>query len=463
LDPEGDLDMDMSAWGLARYGLSGAQASNINRAILGLPPRFPDLSDPSARVYTETFLNNANIVTFVPGKPTFVPGNLANEKYEAYKALMRESNEDRNNDLDGLFSNQADNEPELNKDYYKDNMALSNVKSERDLRFYSFSPDMYEYRRILNVLLNEVGGKMVGLALGGRNISKYLDLSQDGYFGFNVWMESSTSISESAANTIGDSMLAGTVKGVSEKAREAAFLSGMDTDAVNARLGQSYDKSFGQDVLDTVQSAASSVAGLFGGNKASSAVNAESILYPKMWKESTFDKSYNLSFKFISPYGNPKAIFENVYIPFLSLLAIALPRQTKPDAYKSPMLLRLDCPGYFNCDMGMVTSFTFVKGGSDNLWTANGYPRCIDVSMTISDMYPTLSAAVNMALIRENLGMSAFLDNMAGLSMYKVNLVEQLSSRITGMAGAFAGNIDDVFLNAKTALTNVSLDVFGRR
>jgi hypothetical protein len=32
------------------------------------------------------------------------------------------------------------------------------------------------------------------------------------------------------------------------------------------------------------------------------------------------------------------------------LMALALPRQTKPDSYKAPFILRLDSPGFMSCD-----------------------------------------------------------------------------------------------------------------
>ena len=39
-------------------------------------------------------------------------------------------------------------------------------------------------------------------------------------------------------------------------------------------------------------------------------------------------------------------------------------------------------------DLGLISDISWTKGGSQNLWTKDGLPRAIDVSLSISDLYP---------------------------------------------------------------------------
>ena len=110
--------------------------------------------------------------------------------------------------------------------------------------------------------------------------------------------------------------------------------------------------------------------------------------------------------------------------------------------------------------MGMITNFTFVRGGSEGLWAPNGYPLCIDVTMTITDMYPTLCAASNMALLRQNIGLSSFLDNMAGLNVMRANIGDHLGASMVSKMASFTGISSSVKARVRTELENKLLSIF---
>jgi len=124
------------------------------------------------------------------------------------------------------------------------------------------------------------------------------------------------------------------------------------------------------------------------------------------------------------------------------------------------MLLRVDSPGFFSCDMGIASSFTFVKGGSEQLWASNGLPLCIDVTMSVTDLYPVLSAASNMALLRQNIGLVNTLSNLAGLNVAKANIKEQLSGAIMGKVGLFTGAVSSAKTVGRNSLENLMESIF---
>jgi hypothetical protein len=400
----------------------------INKRIFGLPLGFTKLADPNFRIFNKLFVRGATIITVVPGLPKFSNGNTVAAKYAK---LQEEVNDESGSATHGVWKNPK-TVVEFNKDYYHDNGG-NTQEYERDRRYYTFTQSMGEYRKVVNVLLNEVGAKVA--AYGFFNLDSYISTVEAAFAGLQFYADNSTTISESATNTLGDSILTSTAKQMSEKLREVAFLAGKSENEV-------LDADIGEGGLASITGMLSAVSSKIAGEVSANAANVmlgETVLYPKVWKDSSFDKSYNLSFKFVSPYGDPASIFEYVYMPFLMLLALALPRQTQPNAYKAPFLVRLDCPGYFNCDMGMITSFSFVRGGSDGMWNENGLPMCIEVTMSVTDMYPALMVATNIALLRNNIGLSTFLDNMCGLAVMKANIRANIRGSIASKIAMFAG------------------------
>ena len=75
----------------------------------------------------------------------------------------------------------------------------------------------------------------------------------------------------------------------------------------------------------------------------------------------------------------------------------------------------MSSPGRFDIDMGVVTSMTIQKGGADNLWTADGLPQMIEVNLSIMDLYPQMTQVKHHGLLAYNIGLSSFLENMAGI------------------------------------------------
>jgi hypothetical protein len=423
---------------------------SVNTRLLGSPFIFTGLADPKARVYKKTFMQQANVITFIPGKPSYTVGANIAAKQELLDKLQEE---DDSSKFAGLFQDRTST-PKLNEDYYKESALQAISGKERDLRFYSFKQDFTSYRKILNVLLTELGNKMLSASV----------YSVDGFFGsleendvagsISFFGEQNSSVSESASNDVGESQIEQKQKQASSMAKEAAFLMGVADGATDNENFLTKIATIGKDAIDKIAQGSSLV------EKAAATIKGENLLFPKVWKGSTFDKSYNLNFRFVSPYGDALSIYENVYMPFMALLAFALPIQTGPDSYKAPLLLRAECLGYFNCDMGMVTSFSFVKGGSEGLWTAAGLPRAIEVNMTITDMYPTLSLATSQRLIRQNIGLSAFVENLAGLSLTNLNALEKLRAYGMGKVLPITQLPDNAISKVRDAYTNISRSLF---
>ena len=85
----------------------------------------------------------------------------------------------------------------------------------------------------------------------------------------------------------------------------------------------------------------------------------------------------------------------------------------------------------------MVTSFSFTRGGSENLWTVNGLPQCIEVSVTITDVYPTMCISTNSVLFSQNVSLQNMITNLSGLETMRYNFIPSLRANFARKISAF--------------------------
>ena len=111
--------------------------------------------------------------------------------------------------------------------------------------------------------------------------------------------------------------------------------------------------------------------------------------------------------------------------------------------------------------MGMVTSFSFTRGGSEDLWTDDGLPQCIDVSMSISDVYTALCLPLNSVLYSQNLGMQTLITNMANLEFMRFNFKECIRANFARKIQSFTGIAGQVSGMTKDSIYGVLESTFG--
>ena len=146
-----------------------------------------------------------------------------------------------------------------------------------------------------------------------------------------------------------------------------------------------------QSNMDNVSDAVNAILGtgnIFSSilNKAQTILAGGRMVFPEIWSDSSFGRSYSCSMKLISPSGDPLAVYLNILVPIYHLLAMCLPRQSIQQSYFSPFLLRCYYKGLFNIDMGIMTGLSITKGAECE-WTVNGIPTVADISFEIKDLY----------------------------------------------------------------------------
>jgi hypothetical protein len=237
-------------------------------------------------------------------------------------------------------------------------------------------------------------------------------VKEDGAFlqqGYLFAVEKNTSASESAHNEYGDSFLSKITDAGSNIVGEIAMVTGaMENENLDRKPSNT-----GTGLGGTVE-------------QMKSVLNGEKLILPKIWKQSSYSKSYNINMKFFSPYGDRESIWNNVYMPVLILLAMTLPRQKSFASYDANYLVQVDCPGYFSVDIGAITNLSLVRGGTENLWSYEGLPLAIDVSLQVDDLYSQMMVSEDTNYLNYNVGLKNLFLNMAGLRAEEANIESNL-------------------------------------
>lgn len=149
------------------------------------------------------------------------------------------------------------------------------------------------------------------------------------------------------------------------------------------------------------------------------------ISLPDVFSSSSFSRSISLEFKFHCPYGDTLGQFENEYMQLMFLLAMAVPRQTGKLTYTSPFAVRVFVKNHIMINYGMIESLTVTRGGDNNDWCPNGFPKTLSVSVSIKDCEPNISlpmasrGPLRMALevMFPASGISEYLSSIGGLPL----------------------------------------------
>ncbi len=116
------------------------------------------------------------------------------------------------------------------------------------------------------------------------------------------------------------------------------------------------------------------------------------IVFPELWADSQYSRSYSIDLKLRSPDNDSLSIFLNVLKPYCKLLCFTLPHMVEDNVntYRTPFITRAYCKGLFNVDLGMITAMSVNKGATC-CWNDDGLPTQIDISLELTDLYSSLT------------------------------------------------------------------------
>lgn len=438
--------------------------------------RHKNISDVIGRKFADNIIMDSTVVTIIPGKPRYLPS--VPDKSSLTNALI-----DATNNSFGAIKNYTKFKKDELKLYdfqpaFTEFFSYANVLCHVAAGFYELGEqknnngsddntgfrvngklinflnyDWKNYRwdgqnyhsvigGIANAAKNAVvksiisnGNKLIKAVSGDRisfddkivkkseksvNTAENL-LRQQSYIQFYVEADSSKG-TESLSNNTQASMFKSVLDQRSTAMRDVAFLAnsaGIDTKNLE-KLGEAamteIDKVFGDG-----QSTPSAVNGILSRilSAGKSVVKGENMMMPDIWSGSQNSKSYELVFKFKAMYGNRISEFVDCIIPSMFCVALAYPRGTTANSYKSPPLVKVYKRGEWTCSLGIVSSFEMEKSENSDAFNVDNAPMEITIRMSITDLYTdmALSPPNSAALFASNSSLIEFLATTCGLDL----------------------------------------------
>jgi len=112
------------------------------------------------------------------------------------------------------------------------------------------------------------------------------------------------------------------------------------------------------------------------------------ISFPRIWMDSDYSSTFNLTVRLVSPYGCPKAIKEFVVKPLLYLLLLGSPSTTSGVTYGEVIPVRVRAYGITDIRLGCIESISINRGGQDTVFNFYKQPLSVYLNITIRPLMP---------------------------------------------------------------------------
>lgn len=235
------------------------------------------------------------------------------------------------------------------------------------------------------------------------------------------YINSEPQVNEAFSNTTSQSQLAAKMNELGKMGSELQFYLGGLTNQTGINF------SGGMESL--TQSGATSNGGFFDSliDNVQTVLAGGRMIFPEIWTDHTFTRSYNVTIKLDSPDCDTLSIYMNILVPLCHILAFVMPRSVGNNNYISPFLVKAFYKSMFHIDMGIITDCQITKGDV-GAWTQNGLPTHVTVQLTIKDLYNVISLATGIkdASITGNPGQLDYIANMCGINIDSPSIIRSI-------------------------------------
>jgi len=282
----------------------------------------------------------------------------------------------------------------------------------------------------------------------GTAMSEAFSKIKDDIFGdykyLKIYVDPSSSFSESGSNSSQQSQIAGLFDTLEGIVKEVGFFSNGSGILDGALSGLTSTASSSAEAITSTLDANTSAGLSKVIGQASHVIQGSNVIFPELWGDSSYSKSYSFTINLISPYGDPESVYLNVIVPMMHLLALSMPRQTSANSFGSPFLVKAFCKGWFSCDLGIVDSIRIEKEPTS--WNVYGLPNEVKVYMDIRDLYSNLMVSKSSApqLFFTNQGLIEFLAVTCGVNISQGNIALKIQTIIS----TFSNTLFDIPSNA---------------
>lgn len=293
-------------------------------------------------------------------------------------------------------------------------------------QYKSFNYTSWQQKTASNMNSSGVLGKIFGW-IDEKEEQIFIDKNNYVHFYAGTSTDSSDSISTQTRESTIQSRLESLF---TDEMKDIAFMAGDMGSALTKDVKESISEAFSSEGLD----AGSGWADML--TKGIGYLSGAKMVFPQFIDDFSYGKDITVNCRFVSPYGDPESIMEYCFVPLAHVMAFSMPRQESRNTFKAPLLVRGYSKGFFNTDMGVVTSLRINRGGPDNMsWTADGLPTEIEVTFDITPLYSSLflSTTSNPTNFMYNDGLIEYLCTICGADMSadsistKINLFSTLA------------------------------------
>lgn len=427
--------------------------------VFGIPYQFLKSVDPRitntevGRKYAEKIVSKAPLLFLTPCKQVFMSEFDESERSSVLASLL-DGNDTAFNGLDNTGK------------YYTVKYAYDKYAQYVNTMCSALSFFLEINDTKINILGN--GPKSVSdinwNAVKNEGFNNYFAASNAAVF----YVDSLITMDESFSNSTTESSLSNKINGYSDMANELRFLLGEES-AVASMYEASSEMidTLGEGLSGTITNLAGGMLGDLASKGTNIVVSGGKIIFPKIWNDFRFDRSYSFTIKLRSPDHDNLSIFMNILVPYIHLLALVLPRSNPDDAnsYLSPFLVKAYSKGMFNIDMGIISDMSVTRG-AECQWNDDGLPTQIDINITIEDLYSSLAMSYDedkifsAANIVKNTSLLDFLANLAGLNIADQEIWRQ-AKMFVKLTGAKIGQFDSrVYNKFDTGIANLISKIY---
>lgn len=470
------------------------------------------------RKFIDNIFLEAPVVTIVPGKPLYLPA--AKNKKGVSHALLTAAN---NNvaelfaALDGENLNEKLRYYDFQQDYYK-YMEYVNILCAVGAAFldlenyrlpfaekgftkykwqnYRWNDDGYK-NAAANAVAN-VGNVATGMVetlktmgegvlnaidnFSGKNSSNdtivdaFEDNQEDSSFlealesvltncnFVQFYIDPKSGFSESGDNQTSASKIEGMLESGQDLIKEIAFLAnsgGIDAEALQGSMDKGLDELNSR----LTSNSGGAISGIMNRllSTSSNIIKGDNMIFPEIYQNSTYSKSYNIVVDLKALYGNRLSYYLNVLVPLFHLLGLAIPKQTTANTYGSPFLVKAYYPGTFSCNLGIVQSIQIDKNPDGDSWSVDGFPTEIKVTLSIKDLYSdlTLTPTGDIILFLANSSLVEYIATNCGVNLVTpqlINRVKLISSVASAAFSSIPGNVENAIFGG---LENLIMSMTG--
>lgn len=375
--------------------MNGTPSALYRSYVMNTPPTASMIIDPMHRNYNNHVMATTHVLNIIPGN-LWYGGFTAREARTSSYQLEKEL-QDFEEGKAGEFVFDTDSA------IYK----MVRYSADEHKRMGWFEPKPMQFQRVYSSLMAKVLARISNKPSMAMSIDEIKDplenLNMNGWGHFAIALGPNCTITENASSNFEGGQLESTIDGLKEQVNNfrKTFTSYFGTAFSGKSIGR----------IEKMTGAKNPISAIVGNS---------TMHWPKFWSSSDMSRSYTLSFRLESPYGNYQSLVEYVYKPFLALLACSLPIQTSFYGATTPFVIRCDCPGMFTISEGYVSTIDFRRAPDQNTYTANGLASAIEVNMSITDIDPYLAVPTGPAGFAADINMAAWLDSLCGVGYQEI-------------------------------------------